>query len=142
MTTSAASVGQIEYFVMNEHFQIYKERYNSAEFLKFCNANSIKLTHSPPYHPQSNGSAERTVQTAKNCLKKSLHDQATKTLSLQAKVSNFLFTFRNTPTAFRGVSPASQIFKNCPRTLLDLSIATEKKNFTNFKQSNTENLSA
>lgn len=32
--------------------------FNSAEFVKFCQANGIRPVKSPPYHPQSNGLVE------------------------------------------------------------------------------------
>lgn len=32
--------------------------FDSNEFRMFCDKNGMKLTHSPPYHPQSNGSGE------------------------------------------------------------------------------------
>lgn len=44
----------------------------------------------------------------------------TKTLSLQHRVSNFLFKFRNTPQSIIGVSPSSLVFKQLPRTKLSL----------------------
>ena len=42
----------------------------SHVFKSFCEANGIKHTRVVPYHPQSNGAAERCVQIAKNSLKK------------------------------------------------------------------------
>ena len=33
----------------------------------FCQRHKIKLTHSPPYHSRSNGQAERSVRTVKQC---------------------------------------------------------------------------
>ncbi|KAK9704550.1 hypothetical protein QE152_g27784 [Popillia japonica] len=43
--------------------------FNSADFAKFCQMNGISLLKSPPYHPQSNGSAERHVQIVKSALR-------------------------------------------------------------------------
>jgi hypothetical protein len=51
--------------------------FNSSELFNFCKKRKIKLLHSPPYNPQSNGLAERSVQTFKKMLIKSLvsHDE-------------------------------------------------------------------
>jgi hypothetical protein len=42
----------------------------SEEFDAFCSRNGIRHIRTPPYHPASNGQAERAVQTIKNSLKK------------------------------------------------------------------------
>ena len=43
--------------------------FTSREMNNFCCNNGITKMESPPYHPQSNGAAERSVQTIKNGLK-------------------------------------------------------------------------
>ena len=72
----------------------------SAEFEDFLLKNGVKHTTSAPYHPVSNGFAERAVQTVKKGLKKM------KTGSIQDKISWFLFSYRNTPQTTTGVAPA------------------------------------
>ena len=42
----------------------------SEEFQKFAQSNGIKHSKIAPYHPQSNGAAERFVQTFKQAMKK------------------------------------------------------------------------
>ena len=42
----------------------------SAEFEMFLKKNGVQQTPIPPYHPASNGSAERPVQTGKQALNK------------------------------------------------------------------------
>lgn len=43
--------------------------FNAFESENFCYTNGIScVPKSPPYHPQSNGSAERHVQTVKDTL--------------------------------------------------------------------------
>ena len=43
--------------------------FTSQELNNFCRVNGISKMESPPYHPESNGVAERGVQTVKNGLK-------------------------------------------------------------------------
>ena len=50
-------------------------QFGSAEFEKFAKDFEFKHTTSSPRYPQSNGLAERTVQTIKSILKKSLQDK-------------------------------------------------------------------
>ena len=45
-------------------------QYISKEFELFLSQNGVKHKLIPPYHPASNGQAERSVQVAKNALKK------------------------------------------------------------------------
>ncbi len=70
--------------------------FNSAEFESFLIRNDIRHKTSPPYHPATNGLAERAVQTVKKGLKMthgSMHDW----------LSRFLFIYRNMPQSTTGV---------------------------------------
>ncbi len=51
-------------------------QYASQEFQEFAEAYGFKLVTSSPRYPQSNGQAERTVQTVKQLLKKQLQDRS------------------------------------------------------------------
>ena len=44
--------------------------FTSSEMKEFFTANGVKQVTSSPYHPSSNGLAERAVQTCKSALKK------------------------------------------------------------------------
>lgn len=104
--------------------------FGSKNFLDFCKSNGIECLKSPPYHPQSNGSAERGVQTIKSALKKFLLDPKTKTKSWNFKINNFLLKYRSTPTTTTNSTPAELVFKYKPKTLLDLlnpNIAKSRK---------------
>ena len=88
----------------------------SEDFSQFLKRNGIKHIRSAPYHPSSNGLAERFIQTLKRGLKTS--EAAGK--SLTHRLSEFLFEYRSSPHATTNRSP-SQLFLGRPlRTRLDL----------------------
>lgn len=94
--------------------------FNSNLFIDFCESNGITVMKSPPYSPQSNGLAERGVQTVKNALKAFLVDPKTQKISMNQKLANFLLKYRNTPTTTTMCSPSEMIFQFKPRTLLEI----------------------
>lgn len=73
--------------------------FNYSDFTKFCHVNGIVLK-APPYHPQSNGSVERHVQTVKTAINTIFLQKST--LTVEQQTVNFLFTYRNTPCATTG----------------------------------------
>ena len=64
----------------------------AGEFKSFLKMNCIKHTLCLPYHPSTNGLAERHVQTFK-----AMYQSCTDKGSVQHRVSNVLFRYRNTP---------------------------------------------
>ena len=63
----------------------------SDEFERFLKANRIKYLRSSPYHPLSNGLAERFVQTFKRAMKAGRH------CSLHQRLAGSLLRYRITP---------------------------------------------
>ena len=86
----------------------------SQEFEAYLRRAGIRHVTSAPYHPASNGLAERAVQVVKNGLKK------VRTGSVNTRLAKLLFTYRITPQSTTGVSPAELLFGRRPRTRLDL----------------------
>ena len=91
-------------------------QFTSEEFATFTKANGIKHIRTTPYHPSSNGLAERFVQTFKKAMKAGERDGVT----LQHQLSNFLLTYRSTPHATTNQSPCSLFLKREVRTRFDL----------------------
>ena len=91
-------------------------QFQSDEFKQFMTANGIKHIRSSPYHPASNGAAERMVQTLKLALKAD-HKQG---VSLEKSLANFLLHYRRTPHITRRVSPCTVMMNRDLRTRLDL----------------------
>lgn len=117
--------------------------FDSKTFLQFCEANGIKNTlKSPAYHPQSNGQAERFVESVKDKLKKSFIDNRNRGLPFQALLDNFLINFRNTPCTVTGKKPSELLFKYAPRTLIDIlkenNFKKEEESYDNSKNKETE----
>lgn len=100
--------------------------FDSQAIETFCKNNKIAKMFSPPYHPQSNGWAERAVRTVKKCIKKMACDPKTRHVPMAHKLNNFLLKYRNTPNSVNGLTPNDCIFNFRPRTLL--STLNEKRN--------------
>ena len=79
--------------------------FTSSEFKEFMKKNGIKHIKVPPYHPASNGLAERAVRIFKEGYEK-MEDG-----SVQTKLSRFLLSYRTTPHSTTGVPPAELLMK-------------------------------
>jgi transposase InsO family protein len=88
--------------------------FTSDEFAQFMARNGIKHVKSAPYHPSSNGQAERAVQTLKLGIK------YTQGGSIQERLSKFLFDYRITPHATTGIAPCGLLMKRNLRSRFDL----------------------
>ncbi|XP_038635590.1 uncharacterized protein K02A2.6-like, partial [Scyliorhinus canicula] len=74
--------------------------FTSEEFARFMKMNGIRHIRTAPYHPASNGLAERAVQAFKRGLRKQSSG------SMDTKLARFLFSSMTTPHAVTGVAPA------------------------------------
>lgn len=88
--------------------------FTSCEFEEFMLRNGIKHIKVSPYHPASNGQAERAVRVFKEGITKMEGG------SLQTRLSRFLLKYRVTPHTTTGSSPAELLMKRKLRTKLDL----------------------
>ena len=86
----------------------------SREFEDFLKQNRIRRIGTAPYHPASNGMAERAVQTFKEGMKTMNGG------SMDMWVSRFLACYRITPQTSTGVSLAELLIGRKPRSRLDL----------------------
>ena len=88
----------------------------SHELGEFCNFNGIRPIRSAPYHPSTNGEAERFVQV----FKKALRPQVGNKVDVQAETFKFLQRYRTSPHSTTKRSPSKLIFIRTIRTTLDL----------------------
>ena len=88
----------------------------SEEFACFMKENGIKHIFCSPYHPSSNGLAERFVQTFKRAMKASSQEEH----SLSHRLTRFLLDYRATPHSTTNVSPAELFLSRPLRTRFDL----------------------
>ncbi len=87
--------------------------FTSEEFRTFLSNNGVTHVTTAPYHPSSNGLAERAVQTFKQGLKR------TSGATIQERLSKFLFHYRITPQTTTGIPPATPLLSRCPRSRFD-----------------------
>ena len=90
-------------------------RFTSFEFSDFVSKNGVMHSKSAPYHPSTNGLAERFVQTLNNFLR-----TVPATADLHDAVQRFLLTYRSTPHSITNYSPAYLLLNRKLRLPLDL----------------------
>lgn len=84
-------------------------QYASQEFATFADSYGFRLVTSSPRYPQSNGQAERAVQTVKQILTKQL-------LQPSSDIYMALLSYRATPLPWCQLSPAELLMGRCIRT--------------------------
>ena len=77
-------------------------QFTEAEFQTFLKKNGIKHILSAPYHPSSNGEAERAVRTFKTAMKTMKEEKGT----LSEKIARFLLKHHTTPHTSTKRTPA------------------------------------
>ncbi|XP_054260456.1 uncharacterized protein K02A2.6-like [Macrosteles quadrilineatus] len=87
--------------------------FTSQEFRSFNESNGIRHVVVAPYHPSSNGQAERMVQTTKNSLRRILQGD------WQKRLAQFLISSHITPNCSTNMSPSELLFGRRIRTILD-----------------------
>ena len=94
-------------------------QFSSEEFRTFLQNNGICHKLIPPYHPSTNGAAERAVQTVKESLSKQVLDSKS-SKSLLHRLANFLLIYRSTPHSVTGQTPSELFLKRQLRNRLTL----------------------
>ena len=98
----------------------------SQELATFLKMNGVKHIRCAPYHPASNGAAERLVQTFKKAMKAGV----TTTRPVEQALSSFLLSYRTTPHSTTGVSPCELFLGRRLRTRLDLLLPDIRRKVT------------
>ncbi|XP_042143350.1 uncharacterized protein K02A2.6-like [Ixodes scapularis] len=86
----------------------------SQEFQIFLRENGVRHVRTAPYHPSSNGLAERFIRTLKEALRKEMPGRP-----LSRRLASFLLAYRNTPHATTLQSPAELLLGRRLTTRLD-----------------------
>ncbi|XP_022806125.1 uncharacterized protein K02A2.6-like [Stylophora pistillata] len=102
----------------------------SEEFKAFVRSNGIHHITSAPYHPATNGLAERAVQT----FKQALRSMCQSSKPMREKLAKFLIAYRNTPHSTTGESPAQLLLGRPLRTRLDLNIKATNEKSKQYRQ--------
>ena len=90
-------------------------QFTAQPFKEFCMHNGIKHSRMPPYHPASNGAAERAVQVVKKAMRK-----MTYWTSLSNRLAEFLLIYRSTPHSTTGMRPDELFLHHRIRTRFTL----------------------
>ena len=87
-------------------------QFQAEEFREFMARNGVQHVFTPPYHPASNGAAERLVQSVKRSLRAS-HQNG---VPLRQALATFLLKYRTTPHCTTGVAPCTLFYNRNFRT--------------------------
>ena len=93
-------------------------QFTSNEFTTFMLNNGIQHKKIAPYHPATNGLAERFVQELTKSLKR--NEMASHSTPKQHHLVNSPLHYRCTPHSITGFTPAELLFKRKLRTRLHL----------------------
>ena len=111
-------------------------QFTGSDFRNFCKSLTIEHVTTSPYHPRSNGQAERFVDTFKRAIKKNSGMDTD-----EASLQQFLSVYRITPNpnTVSGKSPAELMFSRKIRSVFDRLLPVRKNTkFVNNKYKNTE----
>src|SRR5690606_9796995 len=103
--------------------------FTSLEFRTFLSRNGIAHILTPPYHPSSNGQAERYVQSLKSSIGKMLSEEGT----IYEKLCRFLMEQHACPSSVTGKSPSELLFGRTIKTRLDLIRPTPEEEEHKFE---------
>lgn len=98
-------------------------QFTSQEFATFVARNNIVHLRTAPFHPQSNGAAERAVRTVKDGLRK-MQDGP-----LEDNLMRLLFHYRRTPQK-EGKSPSEMLLGYQLRSRLDTCLPPRDENLS------------
>ncbi|XP_055584780.1 uncharacterized protein K02A2.6-like [Uranotaenia lowii] len=96
-------------------------QFTSAEFAEFLKMSGVVHKLSAPYHPATNGQAERLIQTMK-CKLKSMDCNES---DLHSELYNILLSYRKMIHPTTEHSPAQMVFGHQLRSRLDLMIPSD-----------------
>ena len=121
-TTAETAIKQLQQIFATHGLPLQIVTDNGTQFVadkfqQFCLSRGIRHTTTAPYHPCSNGEAERLVQTFKAAMDKANPKTSTE---LQDCVVNFLACYRSTPHSVTNQSPSEMLNGRRIRTRLDL----------------------
>ena len=120
-TTTAAAVGALRHLfsvhgLPEEIVSDNGPQFVAQEMKDFLKLNGIRQCLSSPYHPASNGEAERVVRTFKDAMKICKNEEG----SVGEKLARFLLGYRTTPHTATGRTPAEILMGRRLRTRLDM----------------------
>ena len=115
-STASATVSRLRRIFATHGLPLVLVSDNGSSFVgevfeQFMTKNGIRHIFSAPYHPASNGQAERMVRTFKESMK------CLQTGDTETKLNRLLFTYRMTPNTSTGKSPAELLFQRQPRSI-------------------------